>query len=95
MIPVELVSKDKLLQDLIVTPYGMSLPDKTLTKIMGKQYAGQFFVSRDKFMSSWRERKFSNPNFQMKELNELLKEAGAEEIKYLKFERYHLQEVVG
>ena len=43
--------------------YGMTLPDRNLVQIMGRNDAGLFLKAREDFYSQWREREFGHPNF--------------------------------
>ena len=58
--------------------FGLSFCDRTLVQVMGKQDAGQFLKKRDEHYDEWRYSQFSNPNFPIDNLNELLREAGQE-----------------
>ena len=66
------------MESFIVTPFDLCLPDKVLINIMGKADAGEFLRTREEFYDEWWFSQISNPNFPIKNLNELLKEANLE-----------------
>ena len=45
------------------SPYGMTLPDRNLVQIMGRNEAGLFLKAREEFHSQWRDQEFGHPDF--------------------------------
>ena len=48
---------------VIPSPYGMTLSDRNLVQIMGRNEAGLFLEAREEFHSQWREQEFGHPDF--------------------------------
>ena len=42
-----------IINSLIITPFGLSLPDRKLINIMGKLDAGEFLRTREEFYDEW------------------------------------------
>ena len=67
------------IQELLVySIYGLTLSDRNLCKIMGKQNAGEFLNARENYYEEQRHRDFSHPDFPMDNLNELVTKAGGQ-----------------
>ena len=63
--------------DILEPSYcGLSIKNRVMCQIMGKEKCGEFLKTREEYYNKWRFEQFSNPNFLFDNLNLLLKEAG-------------------
>ena len=54
---------------LQATPFGLSITDRILLQIMGKEDLAEFLTQREIFFNEYRQKLFSNPNFELDNLN--------------------------
>ena len=59
----------------VLKPQGLSLPDRILVQIMGKQCAGEFLRDLEEVYDEYRFKQFSNANFDWDGINLLLARA--------------------
>ena len=78
---------------LVPTFCGLSLPDKILVSVMGKENAGAFLRKREEYYDEWRFKQFSNESFPIAQLNSLMEEAGEPPVQ-LHLDRFRLRNEV-
>ena len=65
-----------MIEQLEICCCGITLSNKTLVKIMGANGAGTYLKEMEIYYNEWKTATFSNKNFKLGEVNELLREAG-------------------
>ena len=68
--------------------FGLSLGDRALLKIMGPANLGEFLRERETEYNEWRKKQFSNDNFPLLIIEQMVKRAGGEfNVEFERFQR--------
>ena len=59
----------EMLNNIELCSSGVSLPDKLLLKVMGKENLALYLNGREEFYSKWRQENFGHENFPINNLN--------------------------